>query len=71
MDVHAAERDKLNSRAEKVSSSLMVLGSELHGVVGSVNELSAVSMGDPSSPVGAIVRILNNQLQALTQESGG
>ena len=41
----------------------MSLGNELHDAVSSVNELSAASMGDSASPVGAIVRILNNQLQ--------
>jgi hypothetical protein len=31
--------------------------------VSSVNELSAASMGDPTTPLGAIIRILNNQMQ--------
>lgn len=35
--------------------------------VSNINDLNAAAIGDTSSPIGAIVRILNNQLQALTQ----
>jgi hypothetical protein len=28
---------------------------------------AGAALGDPSSPVGAVVRILNNQMQALAQ----
>jgi len=70
LDADAAERDRLYARAEAASAALMGLGNELHVTVTNVNELSAASMGDPSNPLTAVVRILNNQLQALTQIEG-
>lgn len=35
----------------------------MHPQVSSVNELGTATLGDPATPMGAIVRILNNQLQ--------
>lgn len=67
LDGGAQERDRLYARAEAVSSSLLLLGAELQASVAHINDLNAATLGDTSSPVGAIVRILNNQLQALTQ----
>jgi nuclear pore complex protein Nup62 len=67
MDSDALERDRLYSRAEAISSSLFQVGGELQAAVSNINDLNAAAMGDTSSPVGAIIRILNNQLQALTQ----
>lgn len=67
LDAESLERDHLYARAEAVSSSLLLVGGELESAVASINDLNAASIGDSSSPVGAIVRILNNQLQALTQ----
>ena len=31
-----------------------------------VNAVAAVSMGDPNQPLGKLIKVLNNQLQALT-----
>jgi len=67
MDADARERDRLYERSEAVSAALMTLGEDLHATVGSVNELGTATLGDPSTPLGAIVRILNNQLQAVAQ----
>lgn len=52
---------------------MATLGAELERSVTDVNELAAAALGGASgsdaggNPVPAIVRILNNQLQALTQ----
>jgi len=70
LDSDAAERDRLYARAEAVSGALLALGGELQATVSSINELSAASLGEASTPLGAIVRILNNQLQALSQVEG-
>ncbi len=43
------------------------MGNQLQTSVGSINDLNASTIGDTNTPVGAIVRILNNQLLALTQ----
>eukprot|EP00955_Chlamydomonas_euryale_P116307 366410-Chlamydomonas_euryale.AAC.6 len=67
MDNDTVDRDRLYTRAEAISSALMSLGTELQSAVANINDLNAAAVGDTSSPVGAVVRILNNQLQALTQ----
>lgn len=67
MDSDAQERDKLYTTAEKISESLRVLNEELHATVGAVNQVADASIGDTSTPVGAIVGILNNQLRSLQQ----
>lgn len=47
----------------QVSSALAKLASELTLSVDQVNELAAASLGDPGTPMGSIVRVLNGQLQ--------
>jgi hypothetical protein len=37
----------------------------MYGLQG-VNAVAAVSMGDPNQPLGKLIKVLNNQLQALT-----
>ncbi len=54
----------------QVSNVLAMLASELTRTVDTVNDVAAGSMGDPETPLGAVVRILNNQLQALNQMEG-
>lgn len=51
---------------------MATLGSELQRSVGEVNEVAEASLGSVGdgpggNPLPSIVRILNNQLQALTQ----
>jgi hypothetical protein len=38
--------------------------------VDQVNDLAAASLGDPATPMGSVVRVLNGQLQALSQLEG-
>lgn len=71
LDSDAQDRDRLYARAEAVSSALLMLGTQLHSTVGEVNAVSASTLGDSAGPVASIVRILNNQLQALSQVGGG
>ncbi len=47
---------------QALSTALVSLGEELGSAVADVNELSGAAAGDPASPLGAVVRILNNQL---------
>jgi TolA-binding protein len=54
----------------QVSSKLYVLAQELSATVDQVNSLASASLGNPDTPVGAVVRILNSQLQALNQLEG-
>ena len=58
-------RDELYERAEKVGKSLLDVGDELRSCIDNVNASSATASGD-GTPLGTVVRILNNQLQALT-----
>lgn len=51
--------------AVQVSSVLSMLASELSQTVDNVNEVAAASLGNADTPVGAVVRILNGQMQAL------
>lgn len=71
LDSDAQERDRLYERAESVSSALLMLGTQLHSTVGDVNAVSSSTLGDSAGPVASIVRILNNQLQALSQVGWG
>lgn len=54
----------------QVSGALSSLASELTCSVDQVNELAAASLGDASTPMGSVVRVLNGQLQALGQLEG-
>jgi nuclear pore complex protein Nup62 len=54
----------------QVNGALSVLASELTRSVDQVNELASASLGDPSTPMGSVVRVLNGQLQALGQLEG-
>jgi nuclear pore complex protein Nup62 len=54
----------------QVSGALSVLATELTRSVDHVNDLAAASLGDPSTPMGSVVRVLNGQLQALNQLEG-
>lgn len=53
-----------------MSQTLGVVASELSATVDQVNSLASASLGDPDTPAGAVVRILNSQLQALSQLEG-
>lgn len=67
MDDDATERERLYDKAEALSAMLVRMGAQLQGIVGDVNASAAAAGGDPSTPMAKIVRILNNQLHALTQ----
>eukprot|EP00878_Enallax_costatus_P036453 GHUV01040940.1.p1 GENE.GHUV01040940.1~~GHUV01040940.1.p1 ORF type:complete len:604 (+),score=248.82 GHUV01040940.1:79-1890(+) len=67
MDADTQDRDRLYARAQAVSTALGSLATELTRSVDQVNELAAASLGDPSTPMGSVVRVLNGQLQALSQ----
>lgn len=54
----------------QVSSALNTLAAELTRSVDQVNDLAAASLGDPATPMGSVVRVLNGQLQALSQLEG-
>lgn len=66
-DVDTAERDAMYARAEQVSASLAALGGDLAAAVVDVNSAAAAAAGDATSPLAAAVKILNNQLTALSQ----
>lgn len=51
----------------QVASALNVVAGELSYSVDKINELASASLGDPNTPMGSVVRVLNNQLQALGQ----
>ena len=61
-----AERDALYERAEQVSNDLSHMALELRDCIDNVNARSVANQADASDPLSKIVRILNNQLQALT-----
>lgn len=66
-DEETLQRDALYERAERVSASLCKIGDELKNAIANVNEFAANSLPPEATPVGSIVRILNNQLAALSQ----
>lgn len=66
MDDEGREREALYERTERLSTSLMTMGSQLKEAIEGVNRTAAASAGDPDQPIGKLVRILNNQLLALT-----
>lgn len=67
LDDDSRERDRLYERAEKVGGLLGHLGEQLKEAIADVNDSTAASLGDAATPLGKAVRILNNQLQALSQ----
>ena len=66
-DDEAVERDVFYERAEKVTSVLTRLGEQLGEAITDTNEVTSASLGDGSAPLGKLVRVLNNQLNALMQ----
>lgn len=53
-----------------MASALNAVAGELSYSVDKINELASASLGDPNTPMGSVVRVLNNQLQALGQIEG-
>ena len=53
-------------RAERVAASLAAMGDQLRDTILDVNASAEASLGDADTPLGKAVRVLNNQLQALT-----
>ncbi len=66
MNEDDTERDNLYARAERISAELGNMTLELKACIENVNSRSGSGQGDASDPLSKIVRILNNQLQALT-----
>ena len=66
MNEDDTERDKLYARAERISAELGNMTLELKACIENVNSRSGSGPGDAADPLSKIVRILNNQLQALT-----
>ena len=66
MDEDSRERDSMYERAERVASSLAAMGDQLRDTILDVNASAEASLGDGDTPLGKAVRVLNNQLQALT-----
>lgn len=54
----------------QVATALNSVAGELTYSVDKINELASASLGDPNTPMGSVVRVLNNQLQALGQIEG-
>eukprot|EP00887_Chlorella_sp_A99_P001142 scaffold14.g1142.t1 len=67
LDDESRERDCLYERASRVAASLSYLSDQLKAAIADVNDSTATSLGDASTPMGKVVRILNNQLHALAQ----
>jgi hypothetical protein len=66
MNEDDTERDNLYAHAERISAELGNMTLELKACIENVNSRSGSGQGDASAPLSKIVRILNNQLQALT-----
>ena len=66
MDDDAKARDRTYELAEEVASALAAMGDELRDAIADVNSSAEASLGDRDTPLGKAVRVLNNQLQALT-----
>lgn len=66
MNEDDTERDNLYARAERISAELGNMTLELKACIENVNSRSGSGPGDAADPLSKIVRILNNQLQALT-----
>lgn len=66
LDDDSAQRDALYERADRVAAALASSGDELRDLIADVNEGAAAALGAPDTPLAKAVRILNNQLQALT-----
>ena len=66
-DDEAVERDVLYERTERVAAVMTRLGEQLVEAIADTNEVTAANLGDGSTPLGKLVRVLNNQLNALMQ----
>lgn len=65
-DDDSRERDLMYERAERVAASLAAMGDQLRDTILDVNASAEASLGDVDTPLGKAIRVLNNQLQALT-----
>jgi len=68
-DDQAVERDALYERTSRLGVTLNQIGEQLGGAIHDVNSVTAASLGDAGS-VSKLVRVLNNQLNALIQLEG-
>lgn len=66
-DDETVERDILYERAERVGALLMRIGEQLSEAIGDVNQVTVTNLGEGTAPLGKLVRVLNNQLDALMQ----
>jgi len=65
MDAAANERDKMYDQAERLSSQMNQMGSELREAIMYVNSKTGTAQAGEGSPLSAIVHVLNNQMNAL------
>ena len=66
MDDDVKARDRMYERAEEMAGALAAVGDELRDAIADVNSSTEASLGDRDTALGKAVRVLNNQLQALT-----
>ena len=66
MDDDSKARDRMYERAEEVAGALAAVGDEFRDAIADVSSSAEASLGDRDTPLGKAVRVLNNQLQALT-----
>jgi nuclear pore complex protein Nup62 len=66
-DDQAAERDVLYERTSRLGITLNQIGEQLGEAIQDVNSVTAASLGDDAGSVSKLVRVLNNQLNALIQ----
>lgn len=69
-DDQAVERDVLYERASRLGVTLNQIGEQLGEAIQDVNSVTASSLGDETGSVSKLVRVLNNQLNALIQLEG-
>jgi ERCC4-type nuclease len=69
-DDQAVERDVLYERTSRLGVTLNQIGEQLGEAIQDVNSVTASSLGDETGSVSKLVRVLNNQLNALIQLEG-
>jgi nuclear pore complex protein Nup62 len=66
-DDQAVERDVLYQRTSRLGTVLGQIEEQLTEAIQDVNSVTAANLGDGSGSIGKLVRVMNNQLNALIQ----
>jgi len=66
-DDQAVERDVLYQRTARLGTVLGQIEEQLTEAIQDVNSVTAANLGDSSGSIGKLVRVMNNQLNALIQ----